>query len=331
MPSLKGGFLISFIYTISLLQILLYNLIMKKFILSLILCAAFCANYAESSYAAAGKSFKLKIEQNKSEKETLKEIKALFDLQEKYTNTYNLKGLSELYDKSYIDNDGYTKRVYFKLIQDTWDTYPDITYKTEIKDVKVNGDHALVEAYETAIATDDEDSEMISAHGELYSTATCFYYLKKVNEKWVISAENVIEEKSTLRYGDARFVKMELNAPSLIAAGEEYTAELKIDLPEDHIVIASINKERIVQPVKKDTEVFKQLPEEQILERVFTSNTDNINEYAVASVGITKSEKVDDELVRVYMNGLAFIITRVNVVPKNNFVDIEALNVKETE
>ena len=128
---------------------------------------------------------------------------------------------------------------------------------------------------------------------------------------------------------DARFVKMELNAPSLIGAGEEYTAELKVDLPKDQIVIASINKERIVQPVKKDTEVFKRLPEEQILERVFNANTDNINEYAVASVGITKSEKIDDELMKVYMNGLAFIITRVNVVPKNNFVNIEELNVEK--
>jgi len=304
---------------------------MKKFVLSLILCTAFCANFAGTSYAAPTKSFKIRIEQNKSEKETLKEIKSLFNLQEKYTNTFNLNGLSELYADNYVDNDGYTKEVYFKLIKDTWDTYPDITYKTQIKEINVNGDHAVVEAYETALATDDEDSDMISAHGELYSTATCVYYLKKNNEKWQISAEHVIEETSLLRYGDARFVKMELNAPSLIGAGEEYTAELKLDLPEDHIVIASINKERIVQPVKKDTEVFKQLPEEQVLERVFRANTDNINEYAVASVGITKSEKVNDELVKVYMNGLAFIITRVNVVPKNNFIDIEALNVKETE
>lgn len=75
--------------------------------------------------------------------------------------------------------------------------------------------------------------------------------------------------------------------------------------------------------------MFKRLPEEQILERVFNANTDNINEYAVASVGITKSEKIDDELMKVYMNGLAFIITRVNVVPKNNFVNIEELNVEK--
>lgn len=33
--------------------------------------------------------------------------------------------------------------------------------------------------------------------------------------------------------------------------------------------------------------------------------------------------------MKVYMNGLAFIITRVNVVPKNNFVNIEELNVEK--
>ena len=309
----------------------MYNLIMKKFIVSLILCTAFCVNYNEPSYAGPIADFKLRIENSRSEKQTIKDIEALFDLQTQYTNKYDLKKLATLYADNYVDNDGYTKKVYFKLIQDTWDTYPDITYKTEIKDIKVNGDYAVVQTHETAVATDDEESDVIAAKGELYSTATCVYYLKRLNEKWLISAEQVVEERSTLKYGDARFVKMELNAPSLIGAGEEYTAELKVDLPKDHIVIASINKERIVQPVKKDTEVFKRLPEEQILERVFNANRDNINEYAVASVGITRSEKVNDDFVKVYMNGLAFIITRVNVVPKNNFVEIEEENVEKAK
>lgn len=307
----------------------MYNLIMKKVVLSLVIFMALLVGYAEPSFAGPIADFKLRIENNKLEKNSIKEIKALFDLQTKYTNEYDLKKLASLYADNYMDNDGYSKKVYFKLIQDTWDSYPDITYKTEIKNIKINGDYAVVETSEAAVATDDEDSELIAAHGELNSTATCVYYLKRINQKWLISAEHVLEEQSTLKYGDARFVKMELNAPSLIGAGEEYTAELRVDLPKDQIVIASINKERIVQPVKKDEEVFKQLPEEQILERVFVSNTDNINEYAVASVGITKSEKVSDETVKVYMNGLAFIITRVNVVPKNNFVNIEELDVEQ--
>lgn len=303
---------------------------MKRLFLTLFLCTfAFSVNCNEYSYASPIADYKLRIENNKIEKNAIKEIKALFDLQTQYTNEYNLKKLASLYADNYVDNDGYSKKVYFKLIQETWDSYPDITYKTEIKNIKLNGDYAVVETLETAVATDDEDSDIISAHGELNSTATCVYYLKRINQKWVISAEQVLEEQSTLKYGDARFVKMELNAPSLIGAGEEYTAELRVDLPKDQIVIASINKERIVQPVQKDEEVFKQLPEDQILERVFVSNTDNINEYAVASVGITKSEKVSDETMKVYMNGLAFIITRVNVVPKNNFVKIEDLDVEQ--
>lgn len=307
----------------------MYNLSMKKFVLSLVIFTALAAGYMEPSFAGPIADFKLRIENNKLEKDAIKEIKALFDLQTKYTNEYDLKKLASLYADNYMDNDGYSKKVYFKLIQETWESYPDITYTTEIKNIKVNGDYAVVETNESAVATDDEDSELISAHGELNSTATCVYYLKRINQRWVISAEQVLEEQSTLKYGDARFVKMELNAPALIGAGEEYTAELKVDLPKDQIVIASINKERIVQPVKKDEEIFKQLPEEQILERVFTSNTDNINEYAVASVGITKSEKVNGEMMKVYMNGLAFLITRVNVVPKNNFVNIEELDVEQ--
>ena len=142
------------------------------------------------------------------------------------------------------------------------------------------------------------------------------FYVRRV-------AEDILDERSALKYGDARFIKMELNAPTLIGAGENYSAELKVDMPADQIVIASIASEKIVQPVEPAPERYRKLPSDQILERLFIANTDNVNEYSIASVGVTKTEPVDEENVKVYMNGLAFLMTRVNVVPKNNFINMD--------
>ncbi len=60
-------------------------------------------------------------------------------------------------------------------------------------------------------------------------------------------------------------------------------------------------------------EVFRALPEDNILERLFTSNDDNFNEYIVASIGLTKTA-VDDMSVKLSLTGFGYVIKRVNVV-----------------
>ncbi len=267
---------------------------------------------------------KAKIEQNRIYKINYNDIKAVINQQTVYTNKYDLDGLSSLYAKDFTNSDGFNKEVYFKLIKDTWETYPDIIYKTHINNIEFSDNYATVVVDETAIATSKETVGELSVIGELYSTSKCVYFLEKQGTKWVISSEKILDETSTLKYGNARYSKIELSAPKQIGANQDYTATLKVTAPKDSAVIASISKENIVYPQTKAEDAFRRLTGDNILERVFHSNSENVNEYTVASVGITRAEPTytPDE-VRVYMGGLAFIMTRVNVVPKNKFVKIE--------
>ena len=179
-----------------------------------------------------------KIEQAQKQaiKETQKEIISLFNTQSDYAKKYDIENLKTLYSDKFVDNDGYNKDVYFSLIKDTWTTYPDITYTTNIKHINLNGEYAAVETEETAIATsDDLDRHII---GELNSKSKCIYHLQKVANVWKITSENVIDEISTLKYGDARYLKMELQAPHIIGAGQEYTSTLKVEVPENSAIVA---------------------------------------------------------------------------------------------
>ena len=267
---------------------------------------------------------KAKIEQNRIYKINYNDVKAVINQQTVYTNKYDLDGLSSLYAKDFTNSDGFNKEVYFKLIKETWETYPDIIYKTHINNIEFSDNYATVVVDETAIATSKETVGELSVIGELYSTSKCVYFLEKQGTKWVISSEKILDETSTLKYGNARYSKIELSAPKQIGANQDYTATLKVAAPKDSAVIASISKENIVYPQTKAEDAFRRLTGDNILERVFHSNSENVNEYTVASVGITRAEPTytPDE-VRVYMGGLAFIMTRVNVVPKNKFVKIE--------
>lgn len=293
---------------------------MKKLSVLIMTALLFCSACSLPSQANIFTVQKARIEQNRINKATYNDIKKVIDQQSAYTNKYDLKGLATLYADDFVNSDGFNKDVYFKLIEETWDIYPDIVYKTDIKNIEFSDNFATVFVNETAIATSKEEIGDFTAIGELYSTSQCVYHLEKQGAKWLINSEKIIEETSTLKYGDARYTNIELNAPKQIGAGKYYTVTLKVDAPKDNVVIASINKENIVYPQTKSDDAFRKMPDDNILERVFLSNKNNVNEYAVASVGITRAENYSDNQIRVYMGGLAFIMTRINVVPENKYI-----------
>ena len=303
----------------------------KRFILPLILSIAFLSIHSEPAHAGFLKTYKAQIVQNREYINTISQIKEVFELQDKYTNSHNLDKLSELYSENFVNTDGFGKKVYFELIKNTWETYSDIIYGTVVRDIQVNGDYATVQTFETALATTHEQSETLDAFGELRSSANSIYYLQKFGNKWLITAEQILNEESQLKYGDARFIKMDLKAPNMVSAGQEYSASLDIELGEDESAIASIENQEIVHPIGKPKEIFRQLGENNELERLFKANKKNINEYATASIGIAKTVPYDETRSRVYVSGIAFLMSRVNVIPENKYITEEEDDAQKTE
>lgn len=285
---------------------------MKRLVLGLILSAFLSVSICETANAGFLSDKKTQTSKNYYVKYDTNAIKQLVKKQSKYAARYDLTGLASLYSKDFKSADGFNKDVYFTLVKDTWKSYPDIVYTAEIKDIKIDGDSAEVQVYETSLATTTQIEESVQLFGELNSYSNSTYYLKKINSKWLFTGEKVQEEKSALKYGDTRFVKMELDAPKHIKAGEEYTATLTIEMPKNAGAIASIGRDVITYPQEKSEEVYRKIPNDNILERVFTANKEGKNEYNVASVGLAKLNGFMPG-----MAGIAFIITRVNVEEDN--------------
>ena len=221
----------------------MYNKYMKK--LSVLLFAALLLTATVQPNCQAGiiSSQKARIEQNRINKSNLNAIKNVINQQIVFTNKYDLEGLKTLYSENFVNSDGFTKGDYFKLIKETWDIYPDIVYFTDIKNIDFNDNYASVLVQESAIATSKEHLGDFTAIGELYSTSKCIYYLEKQGQKWLISSEKILEETSSLKYGDARYINMELFAPNQTGAGKTYTATLKVD-SSYNIIADSVNVAR---------------------------------------------------------------------------------------
>lgn len=260
---------------------------------------------------------------NKENRKEVKQIKNLFKIHETYANNHDLKGLETLYSDKYMNNDGFGKEVYFKSIKETWDTCKDLTYETKIVSTNVSGDYASINVEETASGTitDMLDSNPIA--GELHSKSTGIYYLEKVNEKWFIVGETALTDESSLLYGDARFMNIEIQAPNQVSAGEVYTTTVKVDAEPDMFIIGAIDRDTVTYPTSTPKSELRAMPQSQTLERLLKANTDNLNEYAVASLAISKAKNVQDATYQIYMAGLVCVMKRVNVIPKNNFIKVE--------
>ena len=286
---------------------------MKRIISSILIGFFVFVNLYTPAEAGFFSDKKSEIIQNYQDRTAERTIRKILEKQTKFASKHDYTGLFNLYAQDFVNTDGFTKDVYFKLIQDTWTSYPDITYTTDIKNITVDGHTASAEVYETSLATTTQLNEGVKLFGELHSYSNGVYYFKKIKNKWLISGEKVYNEKSFLKYGDTRFINMDLISPEKVTPNEYYTASLKVDLPENAFAIASIGRDEITYPQDQAAEVFRRLPEDNILERMFYANKNGKNEYNVASIGVSKSEQITPEKIRVYIAGLAFIMTRVNV------------------
>ncbi len=252
-------------------------------------------------------------------KDDTREIKALLNSQVRYANKTNFKKFISTYDENYLNADGLDLEKYSALVKDVWNCYDNIVYDIEVKNIQIDGDKATVDVIETSKAEIPSEASM---DGTLSSVSNSVYYLKKVDGKWKVYSDKVRTENTSMLYGDARLLDISLTAPNEIEANTEYTASLEFVPPEGVIAIASIANDKVEYPQKQAKEVFRKLPEDNILERLFVSNSDNMNEYVIASIGLTKAD-VTDLSIKLSLTGFGYQITRVNVIPVKKENNVE--------
>lgn len=246
-------------------------------------------------------------------------VKKVVMSQFKYANKGDFDKFISIFDKDYINADGFNLEVYSDLVKDIWSTYTNLKYWAKIKKIDVNNDKAAVDVteYTTANLALTQNYK-----GELYSVSESTYYLKKIDGKWKIFNDKIDDETTKMLYGAAKNLDIKLTVPNNIKADTEYTASLEFETPQNMISIASIASDKVEYPQPKTKEVFRAMPEDNILERLFTSNSDNVNEYVVASIGLTQTN-ICDLSIKMSLTGFGYIIKRVNVIPK---IDSETQN-----
>jgi hypothetical protein len=237
----------------------------------------------------------------------------------KASNLHDLQSLKSFYSKDFKSADGFSREIFFKMVEETFKAYTDISYSTKVKSIEVYDNWAVVMLYDNVEGNLESPATLKTGYkvGKLAGFCDYILYLRKENEEWKIISDCIIAEETTLKYGDANDIKIELESPLHIENGQEYTISLKMECPKNVFALASLDREVISYPPNKPEEAFRKLPQDGLLERIVSSSGNkDLNEYAIASIGLTRLFFEDEEGISkagFEMSGLALVMKRVNV------------------
>ena len=258
---------------------------------------------------------------NKLKRSPKAQVENFYKKYNRYSSKNDIKKLKEMYSDSFINNDGFDKETIFKLMKEASDSYRNVSYDTEILNIEANDLYAVVTAKEIASGETNSKIPKIDSYGQVSSELIFKNYLKKEDGKWKIIAAELISEKIALKYGEAKNMNVTMFAPQMIAQGSDYEVSVKVDAPEGCFVVGSIVNEQIKFPQTNKKDVLRAVKSNE-LARMLKANTSGCNEYATISLGITRAH-VEMPSVVIGMTGMAIVMSRVNVINKNNVIKKE--------
>jgi len=241
------------------------------------------------------------------------EIIQLFANIDKYSDSGDIRRLRYFFSKDFINNDGFDYNIYLKSVKEGADTITNRKSKTEILDINVFENYAIVHVKENGEATTVKESPDNLGKGILILNAEIYYTLQKEGRSWKILSANVVDEICRMLYGEAKNMYFSLNTPMQVKENSEYTATLSFNQIPGCVAMSSISSEPIIYPVPKNKDIYKTVKQDGVLERIFKANNSGYNDYVIASVGITKPEMLPDGAVNVRVIGTAYILKRVNI------------------
>ena len=246
-----------------------------------------------------------------------REIKKVLKKHNRAMAEHNVNLVQSYYDENYKSADGFNLEDMKTMLEKTHQAYTNIKYKTKINNITAYDNWALAQMSDETYAKVylDKDKKNKEKAGTLEGKSSYLVYFKKDKDNWKIVADEILMEETSLKYGVAKKIDMELETPIFIENDENYDISLKMpNKPEDIIALASISREEITYPPADYNEKFRKIPETGDLERYVKANNKNLNEYALASVGFTKVS-INEEITkaRIEILGIAYIMKRINM------------------
>lgn len=254
----------------------------------------------------------------------IKEVTKITKEMCKLSNNNKIDELGNYYSANYKSFDGYGKEEILKIYKISNELYPNS--KTKEKITKIEAKDGFIKVYideksKTNVDVTGDDAIYAPADmikGEMKSASQYSMTFQKEEDVWKVIKDEIYSEETKIKYGEAIKAEFEMETPSTIKEGEEYTVKTTLKMPNDRLVVGSIGHDKIIFPPQKYFDPYRSINESGILERVMIANKDGKNEYAnstfafIAPRAAIKGSK-NKENQRAAITGMGIFIRRVNL------------------
>lgn len=235
-------------------------------------------------------------------------------------NEHNIDALLKYYSPHFISGDSLSLKEVKELVETTWKSFPDVQYKSEILDLRLNGQWATVESIDHSMGSAQVDPLISDSPGKMSSESRAVLYLHKVGKHWEIVSDATLYEKALIVYGPFESLDISVQAPDQVFAGDDYTAKMFVKIPDGTIGFASLSQEPLTHPHQPSTDKFRTVSTQKgDLERIFSANKTHNNEVVTATVGVTQIGQDNQDRPLIQFKGVVTVVKRVNVISKSAF------------
>jgi hypothetical protein len=158
---------------------------------------------------------------------------------DKAANSRNTKAVADLFSANFTHSDGLTRQTLQDALTTLWKRYPDLTYRTEIKSWRAQGNGFIAETITTMIGTQKEGDR------EFKLNATLEIRHKIENQK--IVRQDILTERSQITSGSQPPV-LKINLPDQVKSGQEFSFDAIVQEPLGDDLLLGAALEESIKP-----------------------------------------------------------------------------------
>lgn len=179
-------------------------------------------------------------------RETLTQIDAA-------ANRRDVNSVMQFYAANFKHSDGLTREAMVKALTQLWQRYPQLTYRTEIKDWKAEGNSIVAETVTNIVGTQARDGTTMKLESTMRS--------RQRFENQKIVQQEILAERSQISSG-AKPPRIQINLPEQVGVGQPYNFDVIVTEPlGDDLLLGTaleepIKPERFTKPANLKLELL---------------------------------------------------------------------------
>jgi len=168
------------------------------------------------------------------------QLKTILTQIDSAANRRDVKGVMQFYAGNFKNSDGLTPRSMEQALRQLWQRYPQLTYRTELRDWKREGNALVAETVTVISGTQGSDGKNTKLESTLRS--------RQRFEGNKIVQQNILSERTQLSSG-ANPPNVQVNLPEQVGVGQPFNFDVIVKEPlGDSLLLGSALEE----PIKPD-------------------------------------------------------------------------------